>query len=132
MSDYVYVIAMKRDDGWLAPVKVGISTTPKERLSSLQSGSPVPLTIYHLFRLHDRESCRHLERAILEIQSEHRLHGEWLNLAPITAASILALYIASRFMDGVLTYHEVRPILVEMGALPPEEGPFVPNFGKLP
>jgi hypothetical protein len=131
-QEYVYVIAMRRDDGWLPPVKVGITSTPKQRLSSLQSGSPVPLTIFHLFRLRDREVSRRIERAILEIKASARLHGEWLSLQPHYAAEVIALYIGTHFMAAGLTFAEAQPLMVEAGALPADGGPFTPNFGALP
>lgn len=67
-------------------IKIGISNSPLERLSMLQTGSPVPLRI-----LACAQGGRDQERVYHHSFAEHRLHGEWFAPHPEILAEIARL-----------------------------------------
>lgn len=71
------------------PVKVGIATNVRARLSSIQTGSPIQLTLsYHSIVTID---ARRLERAVHEELAHRRLSGEWFDVSVKAAVeSIIA------------------------------------------
>jgi hypothetical protein len=73
MSRAIYVV--RSEPG---PVKVGIATNPRARLSQLRTASAVPL---HLdFAAETEGDARALERRAHAILAERRLAGEWFNI----------------------------------------------------
>ena len=54
------------------PIKIGLTTEPKQRLKQLQNGSPIPLQILGALRGDEK-----VEAAIHERFRKLRLHGEW-------------------------------------------------------
>jgi len=64
-------------------IKIGVSFDPSERLSTLQTASPVKLRIIGLVAGGPR-----MERALHARLSAHRLHGEWFTDAPEVMAAI--------------------------------------------
>lgn len=73
---YIYVIGI--EDG---PVKVGISQSPNGRLDTLQTGSPVKLSILHYRKCRNRDHALHHERMFHEVYAENRMVGEWFNMS---------------------------------------------------
>jgi hypothetical protein len=130
MSAYVYLIATDLYDGLAAPVKVGVSSDPLRRLSQLQSGSPQRLRIAHLFPLPDRGVALEIERALLAIKHKHRLMGEWLDLEPVIAASLIGLYIGSALASSGINGDELANTMRDVHALP-EAGEFKLNLGNV-
>src|SRR4051812_4296962 len=73
MKRAIYVVRSER-----GPVKVGIATKPRERLSQLRVSSPVPL---HLdFAAETDGDARILERRAHAILAGRRLSGEWFEV----------------------------------------------------
>ncbi|MFJ9690356.1 GIY-YIG nuclease family protein [Streptomyces bacillaris] len=68
-------------------VKIGFSKTPQKRLSTLQIGSPVPLTLLATF-----EGGRDLETSLHRHFASRRRHGEWFELGanPLEAVGAAA------------------------------------------
>lgn len=68
-------------------VKIGFSKTPQKRLSTLQIGSPVPLTLLATF-----EGGRDLETSLHRHFASRRRHGEWFELGadPLEAVEAAA------------------------------------------
>lgn len=64
---WTYLIQPERG----GPVKIGIATSPADRLRSLQTGSPYLLKIVAMFKGEQHEWSLHKKYAAL------RLHGEW-------------------------------------------------------
>lgn len=69
--------------GESGPVKIGFAVDPVLRLTALQCGSPVPLSI-----LATIEAPARMERAYHKQFAAHRLHGEWFARAPEIVAEI--------------------------------------------
>ena len=70
MTEYVYLIT---EEGSTA-VKIGLATSLRGRLASLQTGTPRKLCIAHHF-----EGGRHFERAMHEGFSSMRIGREWFD-----------------------------------------------------
>lgn len=130
-QSYVYLIATALDDGLKGPVKVGVSDNPAARLAQLQSGSPHKLKIAHLFPLPSRGAAFEIERALLDIKDQQRMVGEWLDLEPIVAASLIGLYIGSAMVAAGFDGDELDELMREARALPPGGGEFKLNEGNL-
>jgi hypothetical protein len=80
-KSYVYFIG-----GESGPVKIGFSIAPRERLASMQMGSPVKLAILALV-----EGTVTDEKSYHARFAEHRSHGEWFNRHPELEELILSL-----------------------------------------
>ena len=130
MNTYVYLIAIHLDDGLTGPIKVGVSCNPWRRLSQLQSGSPQRLRIAHLFPLPERGVALEIERALLAIKHKHRLMGEWLDLDPVIAASLIGLYIGSALAACGINGDELAETMRGVCAIP-EEGELKLNLGDV-
>jgi hypothetical protein len=115
----VYVIATKDGDQWRDPVKIGITSKILNRLKELQTGSAQPLGYYRFWTLGEREPCAFIERAFHQLQKEHKLHGEWFQLDPESAAQIIHLYIGCSFMayGGVSAAELVEKFPFEFGPM---------------
>lgn len=84
-QSYVYVIAPVQD-GWpISPVKVGITSALSGRLSSLQTGSSLPLICVQAFPVPDREIALALEKAFHTVMDRFRMAGEWFDIDPLHA-----------------------------------------------
>ncbi|MFF8960820.1 GIY-YIG nuclease family protein [Streptomyces sp. NPDC014894] len=70
----VYVVGAEG----LASVKIGTSASPQQRVSQLQTGLPVTLSILAVFPGGTR-----LERALHEYFSAYRTRGEWFDFTPL-------------------------------------------------
>lgn len=95
MSDDCYVYVIGRPEG---PVKVGISSSPYARLSTIQTSCPFAIDLAYVFQCPDRDIARHIERSFHETRREKCLHGEWFNYAPREAIAVLciAFHVALR------------------------------------
>ena len=59
MSDYyIYVISRRGTHGLCGPVKIGISSNPLNRLSTLQTACPFKIDIGFMFLCPNRQSAR--------------------------------------------------------------------------
>lgn len=63
------------DDG---PVKVGLAVNPYDRLSTLQQGNAVTLTLRSV-----EWTCKHAEKFLHEIYAPAHIRGEWFEPAPL-------------------------------------------------
>lgn len=79
---FVYIICHQVDGKFTSPSKIGVSKHPKSRLSSLNSGSPVKLALFHQFGVPDEDCAYGLEKAILLVHKDKRMNGEWLDMEP--------------------------------------------------
>jgi hypothetical protein len=117
-NSFVYVIATEDACGRLAgPVKVGITSNPDTRISTLKTACPNEIDIAYVLELPTREIARELERCFHSLQVEHRRAGEWFNLIPLRAAALLCLYL--RFYletSSSLTEEEKEKFLYWSGA----------------
>ena len=86
---FVYVMAVRNNDGWASPVKVGIANNVGARLSSIKTACPYPIGVYVAFRLPTRSAASWLEKAFHRINKATRAHGEWFVMAPESAARSL-------------------------------------------
>ncbi len=130
-TTYVYLIATALDDGLRGPVKVGVSDNPEARLTTLQTGSPHKLKIAHLFPLPTRGAALAIEKSLLAIKDKHRMVGEWLDLEPIIAASLIGLYIGTAIAAFGIEGDELDEFMREAQALPADGGEFKLNEGRL-
>jgi hypothetical protein len=72
-SGFIY-LAQAATTQWF---KIGMSKTPYKRLSSLQTGSPLEVTLIHRIFTLDMPA---LEKALHEYYNAYWLRGEWFNL----------------------------------------------------
>lgn len=71
-SGFVYLVATP--NGWY---KIGMSKHPYKRMSSLQVGTPLEITLIHRVFSFD---CAALEKALHDYYQAYWLRGEWFNL----------------------------------------------------
>lgn len=76
---FVYIIGEAAERNPI-PVKVGVSSNPASRLSSLQTGNPKRLAIFAEFEFICRENAFTVERTILDDYKAARVAGEWLDV----------------------------------------------------
>lgn len=101
---YVYVIG--RESG--ADVcKIGITSNPKKRLASLQSGSPHKLSVAHLFAFADRDIARQVEAETHDIMGSGRMSGEWFEVNPQAGALMVRAVMAFRKRQPCETRREM-------------------------
>lgn len=72
---FVYVIG--REEG---PVKVGISSNPRKRLSQIKTACPFAAELLHVEPMLDRNHARYHEEMFHGVYAEKRLNGEWFDL----------------------------------------------------
>jgi T5orf172 domain len=103
---YVYIIGESRD----GPVKIGVSTNPKGRLSELQTGTPVKLKVLAKFR-GDEEQEAFAHRLL----GAHRINGEWFARTPAVNAFIdnvrRGVSVAGMVIDPALEFNEWDEVL---------------------
>ena len=87
---FVYGIV---DEDELA-VKIGVTTNLKKRLSSLQSGSPVRLSVAWRVHRHSPTAAKWVERRLHREFEAARSHGEWFDIAVSVPAYRSACYYA--------------------------------------
>lgn len=91
LDHYVYVLCRVDGNTRTGPVKVGMASDPDKRLRNLQTASPFKIEQVFCFGCPNKDIARELERSFHEVQSEHRLHGEWFDLEPIVAVHLVCL-----------------------------------------
>lgn len=74
MSNYLYVIGEES-----GPVKIGITSSMKSRLSALQTGCPFPLRVLRCFEMATRLDAVAYEEDFHSGNDYCRLMGEWFN-----------------------------------------------------
>lgn len=98
---WLYIIAEEHGDDLKPPVKIGISGNPWSRVNALQAGCPSGyLYLYHAFCLANRELARSLEQHFHRWQDAKRIHGEWFELSPDEALSLLRTHVIASLWDG--------------------------------
>lgn len=90
---YVYLIARREGDRLIAPVKVGITNNLGSRLSAIQTSCPFPISLVHSLNFQRRSMARHVEKGFHQVQSSSRAYGEWFDMEPLKALSILCLMV---------------------------------------
>jgi len=78
---FVYFIVQKKRKG-RAPIKIGLSSDPDQRLKKLQTANPVKLKIIKKFEFDCRSDAEKVERTIhyLAGKRNKKLEGEWFIL----------------------------------------------------
>lgn len=92
---FLYIICENGSDGW--PVKVGISSSPKARMHSLQSGHYKKLRVFNSFLFGSRREAALAEKEFHEAYSEYRMSGEWFGITPYQATDAITKYLQSGF-----------------------------------
>jgi hypothetical protein len=94
MSDiHVYVIATIIDGKPVAPCKIGVSARPDGRVWALQTACPNELRLLCSFAMPNRKIANDVEGCFHHTRKDRRLRGEWFDLDPDYAATILKLQI---------------------------------------
>src|SRR6476661_1387512 len=88
----VYVIGSEA-----GPMKIGISANPTSRLATLQTASPVRLSLICAVQL-DREMAVAAERLFHETHKRWRLNGEWFSMVQRVAVMEFCIVIARIFL----------------------------------
>lgn len=84
MTDhFVYVIGLVFNGQPSRPTKVGITSYPAGRLSTLQTASPYEMRIVHLFKFDRRGHALALEKFTHHFYRSERFRGEWFNIEPL-------------------------------------------------
>jgi hypothetical protein len=83
-AKFVYVIGTAT-----GPFKVGIANDPRSRLTGLQSGSHIKLSVLYSIGVEPSDAYA-VERAAHETLNEHRLSGEWFNVPCDMAKAAIA------------------------------------------
>lgn len=69
--------------------KVGVSSTPEVRLSMMQTGCPVPLSLFFVLPTRSVEHARACEQYAHAALRPLHIHREWFNVEPEDAALVL-------------------------------------------
>jgi hypothetical protein len=91
MDSFVYFIR----SGTRGPIKIGKANNPAERLRSLQTANPAPLTLLGAIR-----GGEPVERSLQDYLSDHRLIGEWFHPSETVLSVIHGALVASALDDG--------------------------------
>ena len=110
----VYVISVPTKDR----CKIGITRNLKSRLSSLQTGSPWRLTVEHLVATGCEKIARSVEHSAHRKLADKALIGEWFNVKPATAASLID-QIYKNTTSGPAPMLPVKPVDEEKKKLSP-------------
>lgn len=98
---YLYVIC-RADGPARSPCKVGITDNPASRLRSLKTASPYELVIFEMWDFPTREFALGAESMAHAALKRYRLSGEWFDVEPKEAVSILTVWFfwsAKAFAD---------------------------------
>ncbi len=87
---FIYVMGARN-----GPSKIGITSRPKSRLSTIGTYSPYKITGYWFFQCGDSFAARELERLILADLEHVRLSGEWVDLPFVDALRFFVNKICS-------------------------------------
>ena len=79
--------------------KIGFTNDLNKRLKTLQTGNPDKLIIHH-FEEVPNHRARIMEKRLHRDLSHKRLKGEWFNLTPLEAKSMLQFAII-RYLDDI-------------------------------
>lgn len=93
MTCHVYVIGTVQNGEFCAPSKIGISANPEARERALKTGSATDVKLFRFFSAPNREIAQFIESGFHATQSEKRLRGEWFEIDPASAATILSIHI---------------------------------------
>ena len=97
ISHWVYIIARRDDGGPVAPVKVGLSSSPRLRLATIATSCPFPIIGVHAFKIRERRVAEEIEATFHRYQSAFRLHGEWFDIDPVSAVHLLRTQIRAQY-----------------------------------
>lgn len=97
MKTFLYVIG--RSEG---PIKIGISSTPEKRLSSVQNGCPFKIEVLYRRKFYTRDDARYIEQHFHRTHAHVRLKGEWFD---VSANSIIQT-IECSFADSDCKWRE--------------------------
>lgn len=92
-ESYVYVICLVRDGHEVGPCKMGLSDKPSERASGLQTSHFEQLKLFRALRMPSRKIARDVEDCFHATHKDDCLRGEWFNIEPQEATSILLVQI---------------------------------------
>lgn len=98
---FIYVIAVKEGGEFKSPVKVGVSASPFGRLDALQTACPHDLGIVGVLSYPNREMARQMEDCFHQTHKAERRRGEWFDIEPQKALSIVRLQ--ARFAIDMFT-----------------------------
>ena len=113
MTCHVYMIVADMNSlpvlwagrGDKVPFKIGVAVDIKSRLTSLQIGCPLALSVHNAWTLQDRSLARLIEARVHEDFDPFRISGEWF-----FHTSLVALDGISKIFDEVgLKQRSVRP-----------------------
>lgn len=110
--------------------KVGISSDPEKRRSSIQTSNPLPVSLYKTFYFAERwlaesvEAMAHRQMAIFHSVAK----GEWFRALPEDAEKV-CLFCISADKAVIHHYHDVASYTSSQGRLDiPERGYDILNF----
>jgi len=86
--------------------KVGITQDIKNRLSQIQTGSPIKIEVVYTHEFKTIDSARIVENKVHKILSSHRLHGEWFELRTKKDVNLVTEIIEA-FSDIIYTSMEL-------------------------
>lgn len=90
MSDcFVYLIASRKDDAFVTPIKVGISHDVDKRIRSIRTSCPNRIDVVQTFRFPNSSVARLIESMFHNLHRENRRSGEWFDVEPKIALATL-------------------------------------------
>ena len=102
---FVYVIArLDECEKVRAPVKVGITTNPNERLGAIRTSSPHKVDFAWKFKFRSVSLAEKIEARFHRENSAHRLNGEWFDIDPLEAIRGVCAVVKSVFADKIKRY----------------------------
>jgi hypothetical protein len=104
MKSFLYVIGP--DDPGMElkspPIKIGIASSPNDRMRSIQTGNPLKLTFYALWEFDLVADARRVERYCHRKFKDRRSFGEWFNVG----CDEVVVYVSSIFGSGRMVAYQ--------------------------
>lgn len=86
---YLYLMSASET----GPCKVGVSANPIERLKALRTSCPFKLEFSELWQCDTPELMGVAEKLAHASLKKHRMHGEWFDISPSKAITIITLWM---------------------------------------
>lgn len=87
---HVYIMCLADGDGVKGPCKIGITTNLASRLATLQTASHTKIVFLGSILMGPKHFARGFESVLHKLLAGKRTNGEWFDVEPHEAASVLA------------------------------------------
>lgn len=93
MSSYLYIISAVAGGKPCAPVKIGISNSPRSRFNTIKTSSPLRLRLFYVLTVPSKDDAIRIEQRMHYVLKQQRSNGEWFDMEPEHAQAALGLIV---------------------------------------